>query len=328
MALSGSAGGEYRWPQRRFCGDYTWPATVGGLSSFREVKAAIEEIGKKLKQNSALPKNVEEPQDSIAAWYPPAGSGEVGHGGSGATDWEEREIKEMFGSGTKNTLSHKFPVGRLFVGSASTGTWKLWVTPKTMETAIPQLKNINVTRLYDTAEPEQSSDIVRWAIKKVPKQEVGIVGAGNTIEDLRPAIRGRIRLLEIPGSTERISTNSRHPRENLVNRVVECRRLKHLTDTTWTFVSKVMTLLTDSREYRESLSHAAAYIAVMGFRAQKDVVDVTRKLSDSPCESWNEAWNRICNRLSGTTCRVYRNGDVELESEQEFYHEVVHQLRV
>jgi hypothetical protein len=27
MALSGSAGGEYPWPQRRFCGDYAWPAT-------------------------------------------------------------------------------------------------------------------------------------------------------------------------------------------------------------------------------------------------------------------------------------------------------------
>ena len=28
MALSGSTGGEYQWPQRRFCWDYTWPATT------------------------------------------------------------------------------------------------------------------------------------------------------------------------------------------------------------------------------------------------------------------------------------------------------------
>jgi hypothetical protein len=40
MALSGSAGGEYPWPQRRFCGDYAWPATTGRYlaASFRRCK--------------------------------------------------------------------------------------------------------------------------------------------------------------------------------------------------------------------------------------------------------------------------------------------------
>lgn len=296
-------------------------------SGLQDVKATTEQIGEKLKRSSTLPQTIDEPENTIVVWYPAPLLDEPNRA-NGQMEYWDGVIREMFSKEAIGFSFGPFPRARLIVGNANTGRWRLWLAHTLDETSIPHLNNVNVMRVYDAADPKQSTDSIQHAIKRRRKQPTGVVGGGEAIGQFLPLFGSNVKTVAIPGTSQRLCTNGHLGDETLAKRMGECRKVKHLTDAIWKWMSGAMGSVKDSREYRQSLAYASARIAMVAFRAQKVVVDAVRESKRPEDESWEDAWNLVHTWLNGVTGQIYRNGSVELDINQDHYDDLVQHLGV